>query len=175
MLSETVQLEKLRQKIEDLREQSGDRANYIDYGKPSHAQLKEAQATLKKLDVEIKAGQAELKQSLDTLRAQQPQVIEEWVKYHVSLLEKVIGDPSTDRDAGTRKYVAKETIEEWNKLLAGQTDYVNINGHFLKAYKNHVRSFSERSQIGEAFQPTSGQAASNQAASKDKAWWQFWK
>ena len=175
MLSETVKIEKLRQKTEDLREKSGDRADYIDYGKPNPAQLKEAQATLKKLEAEIKAGQAELKQQLDMLRKQQPQVIEEWVKYHVSLLESVIADKSTDRDAGTRRFVAKQTIDEWNKLLAGETDYVNINGHFLKDYKNHIRSFNENSQIGERFRTTSGQAASGKANSKNKAWWQFWK
>lgn len=175
MLSETVKLEKLRQKIADLREQSGDRANYIDYGKPNPSQLREAQETLKKLDVEIKAGQAELKQLLDTLRRQQPQSIEEWVKYHVSLLEKVIAENASDRDAGTRKYVAKETIKEWNQLLAGETDYVNINGHFLKAYKDHVYSFNENSQIGEQFRSTSAQAASGKTNSNNKAWWQFWK
>lgn len=175
MQSETVRIEKLRQQIEDLRERSGDRANFIDYGKPNPAQLKEAQETLKKLDIEIKAGQAELKQVINTLRAQQPQVIEEWVKYHISLLEMVIAENSTDRDAGTRKYVAKETIKEWNNLLSGETDYVNINGHFLKAYKDHVRSFNESSQIGEHFHSTSGQAASGKETSKDKAWWQFWK
>lgn len=92
MQPETVRIEMLRQQIEDLREQSGDRANYIDYGKPNPAQLREAQETLKKLDVEIKAGQTELKQLLDSLRTQKPQVIEEWVKYHISLLEKVIAE-----------------------------------------------------------------------------------
>ena len=172
MLSETVRLEKLRQKIEDLREKSGDRANYIDYGKPNPAQLKEAQETIKKLDVEIKAGQAELKQLLDTLRKQQPQVVEEWVKYHVSLLEMIVAEKSTDKNAGTRKYVAKETIDEWNKLRSGETDYVNINGHFLKDYKAHVRSFNENSQMGEFIK---AMKTSSSANAEGKAWWQFWK
>jgi hypothetical protein len=171
MLSETVRLEKLRQKIEDLREKSGDRANYIDYGKPNPAQLKEAEDTLKKLDVEINAGLAELKQLLDTLRKQQPQVIEEWVKYHISLLETVVVEISTDRNAGTRKYVAKETIGELNKMLAGEVDYVNINGGFLKDYKMHVRSINENSKVGEVIK---GMKTSSQANAKGKAWWQFW-
>ena len=175
MQPETVRIEMLRQQIEDLREQSGDRANYIDYGKPNPAQLREAQETLKKLDVEIKAGQTELKQLLDSLRTPKPQVIEEWVKYHISLLEKVIAEPATDRDAGTRKYVAKETIKEWNNLLSGESDYVNINGHFLKAYKDHIRSFNENSQINEQISSKSGQTASGKANVKDKAWWQIWK
>lgn len=175
MFKETVQLEKLRQKIEDLRHRSGDRANYIDYGKPNPAQLKQAEEDLKKLDVEIEAGLAELKQMLEPIRKQQPQVVEEWVKYHVSLLEMIVAENSTDKNAGTRKYVAKETIEEWNKLHSGELDYVNINGYFLKDYKTHVRSFNENSQIGERFRSMSGQAASGKANSKDKAWWQFWK
>jgi len=175
MQPETVRLEKLRQQIEDLRERSGDRANYIDYGKPNPAQLKEAQETLKKLDIEIKAGQAELKQVLDSLRTKKSQAVEDWVKYHISLLEKVVAENATDRDAGTRKYVAKETIAEWNKLLAGETDYVNINGHFLKDYKSHVRSFNENSQFGEQFSSTSDQVASGKANVKNKAWWQIWK
>ena len=172
MFKETVQLEKLRQKIEELHYQSGDRANYIDYGKPNPAQLKEAQDVLKKLDVEIKAGEAELKQMLDTLRKQQPQVVEEWVKYHISLLEMIVAENSTDRNAGTRKYVAKETIEEWNKLFAGEMDYVNINGYFLKDYMEHVRSINENSQIGETIKTMK---TSSQAKTEGKAWWQFWK
>ena len=172
MFSETVKLEKLRQKVEDLNKQSGDRSDYIDYGKPNPAQLREAQETMKKLDVAIKAGQAELKQILDTLRKEQPQVIEEWVKYHVSLLEMIVAEKSTDKNAGTRKYVAKETIDEWNKLGSGEVDYVNINGHFLKDYKNHVRSFNENSQMGEFIK---AMKTSNSAKPGNKAWWQFWK
>lgn len=172
MFKETVQLEKLRQKIEDLRHQSGDRSSYIDYGKPNPAQLKQAEEDLKKLDAEIVAGQAELKKMLDSLRKQQPQVVEEWVKYHVSLLEMVVAENSTDRDAGTRKYVAKETIEEWKKVLAGEVDYVNINGHFLKDYKAHVRTIHENSQIGEFIK---SMKTSSPAKTEGKAWWQFWK
>jgi hypothetical protein len=172
MFSETVKIEKLRQKIENLNEKSGDRSDYIDYGKPNPAQLREAQETMKKLDVEIKAGQAELKQILDMLRKEQPQVIEEWVKYHISLLEQVVAENATDRDAGTRRFVAKQTIDEWNKLLAGEADYVNINGYFLKAYKNHVRSFNENSQMGEFIK---AMKTSNSGKPGNKAWWQFWK
>lgn len=172
MFTETVQLEKLRQKIEELNYQSGDRANYIDYGKPNPAQLKEAQDVLKKLDVEIKAGEAELKQMLDMLRKQQPQVVEEWVKYHISLLEMVIAQNSTDRDARTRKYVAKQTIENWEKLRSGDVDYVHINDGFLMDYKIHVRTINENSQVGEKIKTMK---TSSQAKTEGKAWWQFWK
>lgn len=175
MLSETVNLEKLRQKIEDLRAASGDRADYLDYGKPNPEQAKQANETIKKLDVEIKAAQAELKQQLDALRAQQPQAIEEWTSYHIALLQAIIAENSTDKNAGTRKFVAKETLQNWEKVRAGELDYVDINGYFLKDYKEHVRSFNENSQIGAPIRRAANQTTSNQAKSKDKAWWQFWK
>lgn len=172
MLKETVQLEKMRQKIEDLNFQSGDRANFIDYGKPNPAQLKEAQETIKRLDVEAKTTQAELKQMLDTLRKQQPQVIEEWVKYHVSLLDLIVAENSTDRNAGTRKYMAKESIANWEKVRSGEVGYVGINESFLKDYKLHVCSINENSQIGEPIKATKTHSP---AKPKGKAWWQFWK
>ena len=174
MFKETIQLEKLRQKIEDVRYQSGDRANFIDYGKPNPAQLKQAEEDLKKLDVEIKAGQAGLKQFLDTLRAQQPHAVEEWVKYHTTLLEMIVAENSKDTNAGTRKYVAKETIEEWNKVLAGEVDYVNINGHFLKDYKAHVRSINQNTKIGTPM-PRQPSKTTASTTAENKAWWQFWK
>ena len=175
MFKETVQLEKLRQKIEDLRSASGDRADYLDYGKPTPEQAKQANETIKKMNVEIKAGQVELKQLLDTLRVRQPQAIEEWVNYHIALLQTILAENSTDRNAGTRKYVAKETLQNWEKVRTGELDYVDINGYFLKDYKNHIRSFNENTQIGAPIRATSNYSNLNQAKSKDKAWWQFWK
>ena len=175
MLPETVELETLRQKIEALQTESGDRSDYLDYGKPTPAQIKQTNETLKKLDGEIKTAQEELKHAIDIVRAQNPQAIEEWTNYHIALLQTIIAENSTDKNAGTRKYVAKETIQNWEKVRTGELHHVNINGYFLKAYKNHVRSFNGNSKIGETLRSSSGQAASGKAKSKDKAWWQFWK
>ena len=170
MLSETVTLEKLRQKIDDLQAESGDRANYLDYGKPNAEQVRQTNETIKKLNEEIKATQEELERSMETARVHKPQAIEEWVNYHIALLQTIIAENPTGPNAGTRKYVARETLQNWEKVGTGELKYVNINGHFLKDYKDHLRSFNENSKIGDLIQKTS-----NQTKPKDKVWWQFWK
>ncbi|MBK9603087.1 MAG: hypothetical protein IPO36_14815 [Anaerolineales bacterium] len=92
MLPETIQLETLRQKIEDSEYEAGDRSDYLSYGKPNPAQAKQAQELIEKLKEDSKAARAELNQLLGSLRAQQPQAVEEWVNYHAGLLQKIIDE-----------------------------------------------------------------------------------
>jgi|GEM_PF-1174214 len=162
MLKETTELESLRQKIEDAEYEAGDRSNYLDYGKPNPAQAKQARELIEKLKEESKAARAELKQLLGTLRAQQPQAIDEWVNYHAGILQKII-DEKTEAVITPRKNVAKETLQNWEKVRAGELDYVNINWHFLKDYKASVRTI------------TGGKAKAASKTTESKSWFQFWK
>ncbi|MBL0346243.1 hypothetical protein [Candidatus Villigracilis affinis] len=102
MLPETIQLETLRQKIEDSEYEAGDRSDYLSYGKPNPAQAKQAQELIEKLKEDSKAARAELNQLLGSLRAQQPQAVEEWVNYHAGLLQKII-DEKTEAVITPRK------------------------------------------------------------------------
>jgi hypothetical protein len=164
MLPETIQLETLRQKIEDSEFEAGDRSDYLSYGKPNPTQAKQAQELIEKLREESKAARAELKQLLGSLRTQKPQTIEEWVNYHAGLLQKII-DEKTEAAITPRKNVAKETLQNWDKVRAGELDYVNINWHFLKDYKAGVRTITGGS----------AKAADKASQTKNKSWFQFWK
>ena len=166
MLPETIQLETLRQKIEDSEYEAGDRSDYLSYGKPNPAQAKQAQELIEKLKVESKATRAELKQLLGSLRAQQPQAVEEWINYHAGLLQKII-DEKTEAVITPRKNVAKETLQNWDRVRAGELDYVNINWHFLKDYKASVRTITGGSA------KTAGKTG--QEKTEGKSWFQFWK
>ena len=163
MLPETIQLETLRQKIEDSEYEAGDRSDYLSYGKPNPAQAKQAQELIEKLKEDSKAARAELNQLLGSLRAQQPQAVEEWVNYHAGLLQKII-DEKTEAVITPRKNVAKETLQNWDKVRAGELDYVNINWHFLKDYKASVRTITGGST------KTAGKTKT-----ESKSWFQFWK
>lgn len=167
MLTETIQLETLRQKIEDVNYESGDRANYLDYGKPHAAEAKKTQEYIKQLDSQAKALRAELKQLIASVRSQQPQAFEEWINYHIGMLQKIIDEKTEGANARTRKFVAKQTLEEWEKVRAGEQEYVNINWNFLKDYKASVRTITGRS-----LKTTN---STSQSKSESKAWWQFWK
>jgi len=167
MLPETIQLETLRQRIEDSEYEAGDKTDYLSYGKPNAAQAKQTKELIEKLNLESKAARAELKQLLTTLRAQQPQAIEQWVEYHLGILQAIVNE-KTEAVITPRKNVAKETIQNWEKVRAGEIEYVTINWHFLKDYKASVRTITNHTTPKKA-----GQSPSENKSAK--SWWPFGK
>jgi len=159
MLTQATQLETLRQKIEDSEFEAGNQSDYLDRGKPNAAQAKRAQELIVKLNSQTEASKAELSQSIATLRLQEPQALEEWINFHVGILQKIVDEKATGANAVTRRNVAKGTLQEWEKVRAGEQDYVRINWYFLKDYKESVRTLKSPSV--------------NTVISKP--WWQFWK
>ena len=169
MLAETLQLETLRQKIEDVEYEAGSQSDYLDRGKPSAKEAKHAQESINKLNEQTKALQAELKDLIARLRSQQPQAIDEWVNYHTGILQKIVEEQATDRNATTRRFVAKNTLAEWEKVRAGEQDFVRINWYFLKDYREGVRKIDNRAIA------LNSPKMKEQPPSDGKAWWQFWK
>ena len=169
MLTETVQLEKLRQRIDDVEYEAGSQSDYLDRGKPNAKQAKQAQESINKLNEQTRALQAELKDLLASVRSRQPQAIEEWVNYHTNILQKIVEEQATDRNATTRRFVAKNTLAEWEKVRAGEQDFVRINWHFLKDYREGVRKLDTQAVV-----PNSSKMK-ELPTSDGKAWWQFWK
>ena len=159
MLAEAIQLEKLRQKIEDSEFEAGNQSDFLDRGKPNAAQTKRAQELIAQLNDQTETAKAELRQTIATFRAQQPQALEEWVDFHVDILRKIVDEKATGTNAVTRRNVAKTTLQEWEKVRAGQQDYVRINWYFLTDYKESVRKLNGAST----------------GKTGDKSWWQFWK
>lgn len=136
MLKETIALETLRQKIESAEFTAGDTSDYIDYGRPNASQLKAAQETIAKKMSEA----AELKKELHKLLEQTPkEALEEWVNWHKNILQEILREPTPTTQAGTRAFTARNTFAEWDKVLAREQDYVGINWHYLKDYKEKAQ------------------------------------
>lgn len=172
MLSEALQLESLRQKIEDAEYEAGSQSDYLNRGNPNAAQAKRAREMIEDLTRQSQALRAELQQLIDTVRAQQPQAFEDWVNFHTTILQKIVAEQATDAMAAPRRNVAKNTLEQWEKVRAGQQTYVNINWYFLKDYKDQVR------KIGQPLHREGKDQArevSQTVQKSTKAWWQFWK
>ena len=166
MQAETIQLEMLRQKIEDADYEAGSQSDYLDRGKPNAAQAKQARQLIDTRTSQSKTLKAELKQLIAAVRTGQPQALEEWINFHTGILQKIIDEQDTGTNAKPRKLVAKNTLQEWEKVRAGEQDYVGINWYFLKDYRERVRKMDARS----------GKAATETTPERNgKAWWQFWK
>lgn len=156
MLAETMKLEKIRQAIEDAERESGSMSDYLDRGNPNTAQAKHAREMMDKHDQTAKALQAELKELIAQTRAQNPQAIDEWVEYHAGFLRAILADATKSADAAVRRNLAKQALEEWQKVRAGEQVYVRINWYFFKDYREAVRGLKS-------------------GTDSTKAWWQFWK
>jgi hypothetical protein len=157
MLTEANQLETLRQQIEDADYEAGSQSDYLDRGNPNPEQAQRAKELMANASKQSRALRAQLTDLLATLRSQNPQAIEEWVNFHTSLLQTIVNEKESGTMAVTRRNVAKNTLREWEKVRAGEQEYVSINWYFLKDYKEQVRKLHRG------------------PASDGKAWWQFWK
>jgi hypothetical protein len=101
------------------------------------------------------------------VRAEQPQAIHEWVNLHTAILHKIMAETDTDGNAAVRRDVARRTLQEWEKVRAGEQEYVNINWYYLKDYKAQVRTVTgSKTQTRDHADPEKPQS---------KSWWQFWK
>jgi hypothetical protein len=169
MHPETIQLETLRQKIEDVEYEAGNQSDYLDRGRPNPSQAKKAQETINQLNEQTRTLQAELKDLIARVRSQQPQAIEDWVNYHTGILHNIINENASGANAATRRSVARSTLQEWEKVRLGEQDFVRINWYFLKDYREGVR------QIGSKGTAPSSVNTKDQPDNNGKAWWQFWK
>lgn len=167
MLTETIQLETLRQKIEDAEFESGNQSDYLDRGNPNPAQAQRARELIAELNRQVSRSTAELQQLIATTRSQQPQAFEDWVNFHVDILKRIVEDKATGANAVARRNVAKSTLQEWEQVRAGQQEYVRINWHFLKDYKAQVRTTTgSKVQTYDSASPKK---------TESKSWWQIWK
>ncbi len=167
MHPETIQLETARQKIEDTYAASVAQSEMLDRGMMTGAKEKEAREFVDRHNNQAKALKEELRQLIAATRAQNPQAFEEWIEYHIAMLRKIADENTAGDKARIRRSVAKTTIAEWEKVRAGEQEYININGYYLEDYRAAVRKITGRS----ARQVVSA----TQTKTEGKAWWQFWK
>jgi hypothetical protein len=145
MFRETIQLETLRQKIEDAEIESGGQSDYLDRGKPNAGQAKRAQDMIDKLNDQINVSKMELSKLIAMVRLQSPQAINEWVNFHTDILQKIINEAPTMKNAKVRENLAKGALQQWRKVLNGEQDYVRINWYFLKDYRESAKKITAKS------------------------------
>jgi len=152
MLQETIRLEKLRQQIEDAEYQSGSTSDYLDRGKPGVQQARTAGESIVRTDTRSRELKSELHEIITTTRTNKPEAFEEWINLHKNILQRILTEKVSDSNARVRQNVARGTLQEWDKVLTGEQEYIGINWHYLKDYKAEVRKLVKR----------------------NNAWWKFW-
>ena len=164
MQPEALELEKLRQQVEDAEFTLGDRADYLDYGKPNAAEKQKAQQVIEQMRRQSTELKTKLHETLAAVREARPEAFNEWIDYHKHILARIIAEPTTDANSKARQNVARDTLNQWEKVRAGELAYVNINWHFLKDYKAEVKTLFPAVP-----------ATEKKAEKENKKPWQFWK
>ena len=132
MRKEVVELERLRQEIEQAEFEAGDKSDYIDYGKPNEKQLEQAKKFIAKKNEETKLLMSQLK---DLLLNTSQDIVDEWVNWHKSFLQPIM-DETNDK---VRVHVAKQTWADWENVALRKQEFVRINWYYLKDYKAMVK------------------------------------
>jgi hypothetical protein len=162
MLSpEALQLEGLRQQIQDLQEEINKEIGIVDHGRPEPKPTPK----VKKLQEQSRQARAQLRAALESVRRSKPEAITEWINYHKGFLEHIRAETSTEMNADTRRNFAGFCLQQWEKVAAGEQEFVYINEHFLKDYNTEVRNRAPKISAPQVAEPQKA----------GKSWWQFWK
>ncbi len=139
------ELEAMRLQISAAQSESGSLSDYVDLGRPSAEARAKAEARMDDLGRQITTLTARMEQQVNQYRQQQPAVIQQWVELHLGLCRELAAAPVApnakpgDKDLMS-VFIAKQTIAEWEKVLAGQQAYFPINTVWMKDYEGQIRS-----------------------------------
>jgi len=126
---ETLDLEALRQRIEAAENEAGSLSDYLDRGQSGPSPVADPVRRIVEL----------VKQQLSALVAERPAAVAAWADLHIEALTQIAGEPPGDAIAQTRKYVARQTIEAWQSVRAGNQTYVNTNWYYLAGHQKAMR------------------------------------
>jgi hypothetical protein len=148
---EVIRLEALRQQLQASKFFAGSLVDYLNHGNPNHQEQEETIAGIEQYEAWARESQRQLHEMLSTLRATAPEVIEEWVQWHMGICNRIIAEGDTAEsaqdglisDSAVRLYVARETLGEWKKVLSGEQDLVLINDYYLSDYSQEILAVVE--------------------------------
>jgi len=161
MTPEVIQLEGLRQLIQNLQEEINKEVGIVEYGRP------EPKPTPKvnKLREQSRWARAELHTVVESIRQSKPEAITEWINHHKSFLEPLHAETSKAGIKDNRHTFVVFCLEQWQKVAAGEQEFVYINEHFLKEYNTEVRNKAPKISAPDI----------QESPKASKSWWQFWK
>lgn len=132
---QAVLLERLRREIDDLQGSAGSLGDYIDRGNPNPAEEREAYETMERHRRDAGRLRARLQDLVETLRRDAPEILAAWATAHARVCRSLlVSIPSRSEDEQTARFVARSTLEAWEKLPAGGETFVGIPTPWLEGY-----------------------------------------
>jgi len=169
-----IRLEKIRQNMEGLSRERGRIVDLLDgHTSMGHVFTTLEIESFHREDAEyarqFHTQQEDFRDLLFRLRAEGSPEIAEWVGIHKDALKKILAEPRRIGFGflqvfrrvlifrypnfgdpfmhGVRMKVAGATLQEWDKLLKGEVDFIMINNYFLRDYDKKMRRWLRRAEM----------------------------
>jgi hypothetical protein len=134
-LEQAVLLENLRREIDDLQGAAGGLGDYIDRGRPNPAEEKEAYDSMERQRQDASQLRARLQALVETLRRDGPEILAAWANAHARVCRALLrAIPDRSDDDKTARFVARTTLEAWEKLPGGGESFIGITTPWLEGY-----------------------------------------
>jgi len=135
-LEQAVLLEQLRREIDDLQGAAGGLGDYIDRGRPSPVETKEAYDSMERHRQEAGRLRARLQALVETLRRDGPEILVAWANAHARVCRALLASlPDQSDDDKTARFVARTTLEAWEKLPGGGESFIGCSSPWLEGYQ----------------------------------------
>jgi hypothetical protein len=134
-LEQAKLLESLRREIDDLQGAAGGLGDYIDRGRPSPAEAQEAFDSMERQRAEAGRLRARLQGLVEALRRDGPEILAAWADAHARACRSLLLTlPDQSDDDKTARFVARATLEAWEKFPAGGETFIAISAPWLEGY-----------------------------------------
>lgn len=135
-LEQAKLLESLRCEIDDLQGAAGGLGDYIDRGRPSPAEAQEAFDSMERQRAEAGRLRARLQGLVEALRRDGPEILAAWADAHARACRSLLLTlPDQSDDDKTARFVARATLEAWEKFPAGGETFIGISLPWLEGYQ----------------------------------------
>lgn len=138
---QAVLLERLRREIDDLEGAAGNLGDYLDRGRPSPDEAKEAHEAMERHRREAGRLRAQLRELVETLRRDGPEILVLWAAAHVRVCRSLLASlPDKSDDERTARFVARSTLEAWEKLPADGESFIGVPAPWLEGYLERLEA-----------------------------------
>jgi hypothetical protein len=126
----------MRRDVEIMQTRAGQVGDIIDKADLGGAAAEAAMAEMSGFDEARRRAGAALDDRLRELRRDFPEVIERWVGVHQAACRAYISEaPKVKvRDREMTPWLARDTIRQFDMVLAGERNFVSINNVYLRDY-----------------------------------------
>lgn len=139
-LAQAQELEMLRRSIDDLYSSAGSLGDYIDRGRPSEQERRQAYDDMERCRQEAERQRAVLEQRVESLRRDAPEILQLWSDAHVRACQFFLDTlPETSEDARTARYVALTGQQAWQQFPGAGPDFISIDSAWLSDYFDHLK------------------------------------